>query len=91
MTVKLNEIKNLMIKKETLLPSDDFQTRDIANAINEAIDQQGQVKIGINREKLAEVLSISVYGPMAKDDCLKLADAIIAREAELLEVKNETD
>lgn len=56
---------------------------------NQAISQQGQVKIGINREKLAEIINAarpSPFNVLPSIHCYELSDSIIAKEHELIEV-----
>lgn len=55
---------------------------------NEAIDLQGQRKIGLNREKLAIAIWIDMgEAKLSQKSCGHLADYIIAKEHEFLEVK----
>lgn len=58
--------------------------RDLAFGFNNAIEQQGEVEIGLNREKLIQAIlkrHPAMYGVET------IADAIIAQESTLLERK----
>jgi hypothetical protein len=92
MPVTVKDIPGFSIEKiETIIGP--FVEQD--RKYNEAIDLQGQVKLGLNRESLA--LHI-YYAENRKSMCLpfkdldnknkyyEIADAIIANEATLLEV-----
>lgn len=87
---KIKDIPNALVEKKndnrTPYMLTDQWDDDFARAFNQAIDQQGLVKIGLNRERLAEILSNHIYGK--KELQYPLADAIIAAESTLLEVKN---
>lgn len=99
MPIKIKDIPNALITKEPIDPDSYGGNYDREMGFNEAIDQQGEVDIGLNRERLAKLLfeksSVLVemgciwsrQGPTTKEKYYILADAIIAAESTLLEVK----
>lgn len=95
MPVKASEIKGFIIDKAKEIKH--FQIgrilkiSSIDKAYNKAIDQQGQVSLGLNRENLTMVIFNldSEECLLTLNDCKNIADAIISKEHELLEVKND--
>ena len=100
MPVQLNSIKGLATKR--VLSTDiDIRRKEYWNGFNEALSQQGQVKIGLNGEKLTELLyqirsgySIGEAQPGGCNSILMLkcaneSAAIIAKEHEILERSEE--
>jgi hypothetical protein len=89
MAVKLKYIPGALVEKDGQRCNDcgDCEADSI-------ISQQGEVQIGINREKLAKVLFNYVYPERKYENCEEYqkksfrqeADAIIANEKEILEV-----
>lgn len=51
--------------------------------VYDVITQQGEVKIGLNREKLSQIIGDSPYFDGGSTD--KIADAIIANQKDLIE------
>lgn len=96
MPVKIKNIKGALVEKRPENFTDpNFQQRVSYEGIgaNKAIDQQGEVEITLNRERLAiEINKASdrFYAMHVSErmmtECLFIADAIISAEAELLEV-----
>lgn len=98
MPIKCGQIKGFLINK--IEPCDHFQKNRtlklsrLEDCFNEAIDLQGQVSIGINPEKLFEVIGQVYWKGESSHRVLDpillsgIIDAIISKEQELLEVKN---
>jgi len=88
MPIKCSEIKGFLVEKVN--PNCEEPTHSLNVGYNQAIDQQGEVKLGLNREKLA--LTIQEYNEHRKANpggafyTFELADAIIAKENEIIEV-----
>lgn len=103
MPIKCKDIKGLLVEKKdrvTILLDKEGKefayTRDHFKwGWNQAIDLQGQVSIGINPEKLFEVIGQVYWKGESSHRVLDpillsgIIDAIIFKEQELLEVKNE--
>lgn len=95
--IKLSEISGLMIDRKILdLPDEDIET--FISGFNDAIFTQGQKLIGLNRERLAKTIFEYQMFTTRNEYCkwddllskgvwLQEADAIIAAEKELFEVK----
>lgn len=87
MPVKIKNIKDVW-NISNFCGNDEF-------TINQAIDQQGEKKIGLSREKLERLLSLKLGQLIIPNEPDRLdikisdvlADAIIASEAEILEGK----
>lgn len=90
MGVKIKDIKGALVEKKKL--THEFACQE--SGYNEAITQQGEVAIGLNREKLAKRIFLSdkkgsddiVLYDNYKNHYLGLADAIIANQKDLCEV-----
>lgn len=102
MPIMLKEIPNALVEKKDhehwcawlqYGSSDPCDCR--ADDINQAIDAIGEKKIGLNRERLANIIWLAEKGERAPENeqvmimeqCYRYADAILAIEGELLEVK----
>lgn len=90
--VKIKNIKGALVEKRPENFTDpNFQQRVSYEGIgaNKVIDQQGEIDISLSREKLANIIS-NAYRPYAGTEIFnnyEIADAIIAAEKDLLEVK----
>lgn len=82
--VKLFGIPGLMIP-EAEISKHELLTPNYENGYNRAIKIQGSKQIGHNRERLASLIYRESLRTVEQSD--KLADAIIAQEESLLEVK----
>jgi hypothetical protein len=85
MAVKLKDIDGALVKKKKLvkgLCSGDLNSYD---GHNQAITQQGEVSIGLNRQKLFDIIHRNYR--TATPISFEIADAIIANEKEIFEVR----
>lgn len=102
MPVKLSEIDRLMVEKQDTYECMNFSCiSDFALGFNQAIDQLGSRSIGINRERLVKLIikRLPYMYVLSKEDknfeedtigAELIADAIIAKENELIEYKEVT-
>lgn len=93
MPIQIKDIKGALVEKVDGLADGRV---DFCEGFNFAIDQIGEVKIGLNREKLARQCYINcgfdrrpwlMVPESEKDMYFIMADNIIAEESEILEVK----
>lgn len=85
MPVKLYDVKGLMVEKKENTYKQDWndEARSEKFGFNQALDLQGQVKIGLNRERLVRIINSVTY--LSVGDCGILADRIKDSENELIE------
>lgn len=94
--VKIKDIDGVMIP-ETLNSNKNKVMPKFNRGFNEAIDQQGSVEIGLNRDRLAKLLHQLAWPSstwenqieLVKERYYKRADAIISAESTLLERKGQ--
>lgn len=99
MTIKIKDIPNALVEKKICQEYLIGEECDCGiGYFNEAIDQQGEIDIGLNRDRLAKLLFKNSfldrdwnregeYFANQRKHFFNLADAIIAAESTLLEVK----
>lgn len=97
--VNLSEISGALVKKKDCAITCRCYKGDDCTCgyeyFNKAIDEQGQISIGLNRGRLAKTIHATRFGKDSwnielsyiKKQYLKLADAIISAQKDLLEVK----
>lgn len=96
--VKIKDIEGALKKKKEISEWEDMGARGRIYGFNNAIDQIGEREIGLNREKLIVAIGKSLFNNYfhlmepeqaknSKDTCKTIADAIIAQEKEILEVR----
>lgn len=101
--VKLSEIPGALVEKGPYSrpPANELDMTEGRSGYSQgwdsAVDIQGQISIGLNRERLAKTIHARRFGKDSwnielsyiKKQYLKDADAIIAAQKDLLEVKND--
>lgn len=97
--VKIKEIKGVLLEKREIPLHEDY-AEAIAIGFNQCRQEQGQVSIGLNRDKLINKIEDfwreedflselpSQFQLQFQRYIEKLADEIIAKEHEILEVKD---
>lgn len=85
--VAIKDIKGALVKElELSIESADLTHQDaVIKDLRKQIKKLGAARIGMDREKLAEILSQHIYGK--KELQYPLSDAIIANLKDLLEAK----
>lgn len=99
MTIKIKDIEDAVVEKITshvdpiffqdeqkYLKTDEHQ-RIFGEGFNKGVTAQGEVSLGLNRERLAGIIA-KHWEALHIEPCLELADALIAAEGEIIEVKN---
>lgn len=87
MPVQLKNIPGALVQEKRGIGDSGDHPFEFGQTIgfNQAITQQGQVKIGINRENLANIIGI-LFGGIFYQDRYVMSDAIIAKQKDLFEV-----
>lgn len=83
MSVKIRDIKELLLDVKQIPLHEDY-AEALTIGFNKAIDLQGKRSIGLNRNKLIEIIKEKWN---THEGWVLMADAIIANESKLLEVK----
>lgn len=97
--MKLKDIKGCLVEKKVKDDRDGDLRRGCRLCRNEAIDQQGEVEIALNREKLAIEIWTNDSGlpsyrwdvmhEETKKKYLRIADAIISKLDQIVEVRHD--
>lgn len=90
MPVKLKDVKGCLVEQWVRPEHGECNCTQCMNVqgFNESIYQMGEVNIGLHREKLvAWIQEWSVGKGIFKFPSYQLADAILSKESELIEVK----